>query len=184
MLLLLASFALASDLVIQATVPAEIHLDGQIVAELFTEGELRLPVAIGDHALRVFRNGDPQDMRISVKKGLDTTITVGRTGITTGEALEPLAPVDGVVSVEFRVDDVEGALLVLGDERHRIAPGTVFTTDVKAGSTPMSVRNTKGTVVWATGDLNLTSGPVVVQIRPGRMPEVPSLGGSFSPTLD
>lgn len=184
MLTLIASLALAGDLVIQVTVPAEVHMDGKIIAELFEESELRVPADIGAHRLVVYRNGDPQPLDVTIKKGLDTTLTVGRTGITTGQALERLAPVDGTVSVEFRVDDVEGALLVLGDERHRLAPGTVFHAELKGGETPMSVRSADGTVVWATGSLDLRHGPVIVQINPGRLPEVPSMGGSFQPKIN
>lgn len=184
MLVLLASLAIAGDLVVLASVPAEVHLDGQVLAQLFSEAELRVPVPVGDHTLRIFRNGTPEDVRVSVGKGLDVTVAVGESGISVGEALERLAPVEGTVAVEFRIDDSEGALLLLDGERIALAPGAVVQREVPAGEVPISLRNANGTVVWAVGALHLTSGPVVVQVRPGRLPEVPSLGGRFQPKLD
>lgn len=181
--ILLASLALGGDLVVQATVPAQIHVDGQLVAQLFTESELRVPVQVGSHQVTVYRNGNPEPLEVRVIDGLDTTLVVGRTGTTTGQALERIAPIDGTLQVEFRVGDGEGVLLILDGERHELEPGEVFTTEVQAGDTPMSVRSASGTVVWASGKLALTSGPVVVQLTSGRVPEVPSLGGSFYPSL-
>ncbi|MCO4746946.1 MAG: hypothetical protein KC912_19265 [Proteobacteria bacterium] len=181
MLILLASLALGADLVVHTTVPIELRLDGHVKAQLFSESEVRLPVDLGSHAVTIYRNGTPENFDIVVRKGLDATLTVGKAGVTLGEALERLPPVEGSVPVEFRVADDEGVLLFIGDERHPLTAGSVFTTELPAGETTMSVRSETGTTIWASGVLAIESGPIVVQLNAGRLPEVPSLGGSFQP---
>lgn len=183
MLLFIASLALAGDLVLQATVPVSVHVDGQIAAQIFTEAEIRLPVSVGSHTVTVYRNGNPEQLDVAIRDGLDSTLTIGRTGVTAGEALERMAPVDGPIAVEFRVAKGEGVMLILDGDRHALSSEQVFKTELPGGSTPISVRSASGTVIWSTGSLALTYGPIVVQLTPGRLPEVPSLGGSFEPKL-
>ena len=184
MLLLIASLAFGSDLVIQADVPAEIRLDGQVLAQLFWPGELRTPISVGSHELTIYRNGSPETLMVDARKGLDVVVSISDNGARAGEALERAPESDGTIAVELRAGEQEGALVTLGEARHLLAPGAVLNVKVREGETPMTVRNTSGTVVWARGMLHATSGPLIIDIAAGRLPRVPSLGGKFVPGLE
>jgi hypothetical protein len=73
------------------------------------------------------------------------------------------------------------AQLRIDAKPHAVEPGRDLTLDLPPGAHPMSVRSSDGTVVWATGSLEVAPGePLVVQIGEGRMPEV-SGAGAFNP---
>ncbi|MFT6234865.1 MAG: hypothetical protein ACJAZO_005389, partial [Myxococcota bacterium] len=55
---LLALAASAADLTLEARVPTEIYVDGNVVAKLYQPGALRVRVSEAPHELRVFINGE------------------------------------------------------------------------------------------------------------------------------
>ena len=175
------SAALGGDLLVQASVPTEIHIDGFPAVELFREGEVRLPLETGTHALVVWRNGNPEAFEVSVPAGsTDVVLVVGRTGITTNNRTQAKPAADADVAVELRVLDGVELLVVIDGQRYRVEPGSTLPLTLKPGAHPMTVRSADGTVVWAQGDL-VVEGDLVVQLSDGRLPEVPGGNGRFRP---
>lgn len=159
-------------LVVDARVPAEVMVNGAKLAALYAPSETRFQVEAGHHRLSIWTNGKPTDLEIDVAEGLEARVLVGRTGVTTSSG--PVAGPDpaDAVPVEFRVVGTPAAQVRVGDGREIVQAGRAFTLPLTPGPHPFSVRSADGTAIWATGTLEVTGAPVVVQIAEGRVPEV------------
>jgi hypothetical protein len=189
-LLIALSAALAADpeatdpvvagaLVVDARVPVEILVNGAKLASLYAPGESRFQVEVGHHRVSLWTNGKPTDVELDVAEGQEARVLVGRTGVTTSSGPISTPPAADAVAVEFRVVGTPGAQVRVDDGRHAVQSGRTFTLELAPGAHPLSVRSADGTAIWATGTLQVTGSPVVVQIAEGRVPEV-SGSGSFS----
>jgi hypothetical protein len=190
MLTLLAAAALAADpqpadapgtLHVDAKVPAEILIDGVKLAQLWYAGQASFEVVPGRHQLRVYTSGQPTDFPLDIQPGQGTWVVVGRTGISldslAGEQAATLVPAeDALVPVEFRSLG-GGAQLRVDDQRLLLGSGQRLDVELDAGDHALSVRSADGTVVWATGTLEVDRGDrLVVQIAEGRLPEISGAG--------
>ncbi len=157
-----------------ARVPAEVSLDGSVLAQLFVSGELQIEAAVGSHDLKVVRNGEPETLRVEVPAQGAAVVLVGRNGTSTGfRNMAPAAPVSGEAAVDVRVMGNEPLQLRVDAQRLQISPGDILSMTLTAGSHRVSVRNADGTAIFATGSL-LVDGrdePAVLQIAAGRLPE-------------
>jgi hypothetical protein len=163
----------AGSLLVDAHLPVEILVNGVKLGQLYVPGEARFRLVTGHHLLRLYTNGNPTDLPIDIAEDQEARVLVGRSGVTTTTGPAPAAPdVTVPVPVEFRVVGTPGAQIRVGDGRHVVRSGAVFSLQLVPGSHPMSVRSADGTAIWATGTLEITGSPVVVQISEGRMPEV------------
>jgi hypothetical protein len=160
------------SLVVDARVPVEVMVNGAKLAALYAPGEARFRVEAGHHRLSLWTNGTPTAVELDVAEATEARVLVGRTGVTTstGPVAAP-APAD-VVPVEFRVVGTPAAQVRVGDGRQVVQAGRAFTLALTPGPHPLSVRSEDGTAIWATGTLEVTGAPVVVQIAEGRVPEV------------
>jgi len=176
-----ATVALAGELVVEAHQPAQLHVNGQPVAELYTASVLHLQLAAGDYAVTVMLNGKPESVDVAIPAEGGTTLVIGRSGITTGQiaAAEPAA--DGPAKVEIRVSGAAGVMVQVDEKRHRLGAGEVLTIDLDQGTHKLQIRDHAGTVVWARGTLEVAGAEMVVQVAEGRMPEVAGTGGVFRP---
>jgi hypothetical protein len=165
---------------VDVLLPAEILFDGVKLGQLWIPGKTTFELPTGPHLLRVYTQGNPQDLRITLAADMDLRVVVGRNGVTA----EQLARTDdkaAIVPVDFRVLGTRGASIRMNGTQHAIEPGGQLALELADGSHSLSVRSSDGTVIWATGQLTVHGGaPVVVQIAEGRMPEV-SGAGSFNP---
>ncbi|MEQ1504762.1 MAG: hypothetical protein ABMB14_21165, partial [Myxococcota bacterium] len=162
-----------AELVVDAKIPVEILLEGVKLGQLYYPGEVTFRVVAGHHTVRLYTNGQPTDLPLDLTTGHPTRILVGRTGVTTGAPAEGSAPAaTGPSSVEFRFVGGGAAQVRVEATSHPVEPGRPFTLELAPGVHPMSVRSTDGTVIWATGTLEVATGRVVVQVTEGRMPEV------------
>jgi hypothetical protein len=168
-------------IVFDTRLPAEVRIDGMVVAQLYTGAQLSVKAPVGPHELVILTNGTPRTGKVDVPATGKATVMVGRTGLTTGQsASEPDA--DGTATLQFRVVGSRGVLVQLGDDRFRIDSNSQKGIVMPIGSYDMRVRSADGTVVWANGRLELSRAvPVVVQLAEGRLPEVSGPGSSFSP---
>jgi hypothetical protein len=183
--LLLASFALAGDLVVEARVPVELYVDGHPVAKLFQPGVLRTPLPSGEVEVGLFVDGRLEKRRVVLAEA-DAVIVAGRTGLSwpedslavpAGGGAAPEA-VGGTVSLRSVAD--EDIVVQLSRERHHLPVGGELSVEVPAGTHRMSVRSGDGTVIWANGTLSVFAAGAIVQVSDGRMPEVLG-GGVFTP---
>ncbi|MCB9673591.1 MAG: hypothetical protein H6737_00660 [Alphaproteobacteria bacterium] len=168
-------------IVFDSRLPAEIQVDNNTVAQLFAPGRLIINATVGPHELQVLTNGTPRTGRVEVPHTGAATVVIGRTGLTTGRT-EDEDDADGAAKVEFRVAGDQDVLVQLADDRYRIDAHGQKGVVVPVGSYRMSVRSGNGTVVWASGRLELHQATdVVIQLAEGRMPEVSGGGSSFHP---
>src|SRR5690606_29422688 len=152
--LLLVSSAFAGSLVIDAEVPTEVWLQGQPVVQLFRPGEVRLEAAVGRLPIDVLVDGTRNSLEIDIPAKGSAMLVVGRNGITTDHrAASPDAPTARIV--EFQVSGPEEVTLHLDRAKHQINPGGVLRVELPPGDHPMSVRNARGTIVWAAGTLSV-----------------------------
>jgi hypothetical protein len=186
-MLWLASVAFAGDLVVDAKVPAEIWIGGELAGQLAIPGEMRFQEPAGKTEVTVVLGARPNKIEVDVPDKGEARVLVGRTGITAGEP-DPVAATDAApaipaaaYSVEFRSAGSEDMQLRLDDQRIALAPKQVRKVDLAPGSYQLSIRNESGTVVWARGTLDVGGAGLVVQVADGRMPELSGPGGEFHP---
>lgn len=169
-------------LVVDAKLPAELLMDGHKLVQLFVAGEVHLPVHSGEHEVRVLVGGEPQSLQIEIPKDGRTRLLVGRTGSTSdspatvAEVAVDIDP-DAPTPVEFRVTGPTQVQLRIDDSRHMLDSGGRVSVDLERGAHQVSIRNGAGTVIWASGTLEISgTEPVVVQLTEGRMPEISGQG--------
>lgn len=162
-------------LTVQAHLPTEVLVDGHKIVQLWYPGTASFEVTPGPRVVRLYIGGEATDTPIVFQEGEAVTLMVGRTGVTVDESVTaddaPVAAVEAV-PVEFRCVDA-GAQLRIDDERVIIEPGSTVAVDLALGNHRVSFRNHDGTVIWATGTLQVQAGEkLVVQVSDGRLPEL------------
>jgi hypothetical protein len=180
--LCLTPWALAGEIVVEAEIPVEVILRGEPAAQIYRSGTVILPAETGDHDLTLFVGGRPQKLVVSVPPDGRAHVIVGRTGITTRASLHA-APAASA-PVEVRVTGTESLRLTLAGARIRLGPGEQRSVDLAAGLHPLELRSADGTVVFASGELDvLGTGPVVIHLSEGRAPEVVGSTGAWRPAV-
>jgi hypothetical protein len=167
-------------LVVEAKVPVEVLLEGAKLGELYFPGEVRWTVTEGRHTVRLYVGGKPEDVPVDLVAGSETRIVVGRNGISSSST-RVAAAAAGPSPVEFRLVGSGAAQIRVDSARHAIEPGQNVSLTLPAGNHALSVRSSDGTVIWASGTLEIGGGeigggPLVVLIAEGRMPEVSGRG--------
>jgi hypothetical protein len=175
--------AVAGELVVDVKVPARVAVDGEVVADVYQDGVLRVPWADGAHQVTVTVAGSPQ--RLDVTAAAEPVVLlVGRTGISIGAVANPAAPpvADAVASdVRFRTIGTERLLVQIDAQRVAVSPGKGILLPLQVGDHPISVRSGDGTSVYARGVLTITGGADnVVQVTEGALPETSGAGVHFS----
>ncbi len=181
---LLSAIAFGGELLVQASVPAEVHVDGQPVVQVFYPAEVRVKVRAGEVELTVFVDGNPARHQVEIPQTGAAVVVVGRTGITTGRRPAPPERADvDVIPVEVRSAARSRVMVVLDQERHWVDPGQVVQLELRPGRHGLSVRSGGGTEVWARGalDLRAEEGRVILQVAEGMLPEVAMGPAVFSP---
>jgi len=177
----LESVERVGSIVFDSRLPAEIRVDNQTVAQLFVAGRFTVNAPVGSHLVMVLTNGQPRTTNVDVPATGSATVMVGRTGLTTGRAVGEW-DADGAAQVEFRVAGSQSVLVQLDGDRYRIDGHGYKGVTIPVGNHRMSIRSGNGTVVWASGRLELNkSADVVIQLAEGRMPEVSGAGSAFHP---
>ncbi|MFT6146559.1 MAG: hypothetical protein ACJATT_002356 [Myxococcota bacterium] len=179
---LLALAASAADLTLEARVPTEIYVDGNVVAKLYQPGALRVRVSEAPHELRVFINGESTQQVVDMTHTESSVVIIGRTGISWPENVLAV-PVEADIEIEGRVSfrsvADEDVVVTIGRDRRTISPGEETEWVVGPGTHSMSLRNSGGTVIWVRGQLHIDGDDAIVQLADGRMPEVLGQGGQF-----
>lgn len=167
---------------VDAKLPTEILVDGQKVGQLYREGEVAFSWPVGSHMLRVFVNGAPTDLPIEVNETTPVHVLVGRTGTTAVQVAPPEATdSDGQTAIAFRLAGTSGARVRVGTNQLQLGPAQQPELTLAVGSYPFSARSEDGTIIWASGTLEVLDGErIFVQVSEGRMPEV-SGSGQFHP---
>lgn len=170
------------ELVFDARLPSELRVDGRTVAVLYATGTFAMQAPLGPHQVVVITNGTARTIDVEVPRTGSVVVMVGRTGLTAGKRGPTLAEDGSVVPLDLRVTGDRDVLVQIGEQRWHVNARGSKAVEVPVGSHAMSVRSGNGTVVWATGTLDLTAaGPVVLQLTEGRMPEVSGVGTAFHP---
>lgn len=178
---LLASAAMAGNLVVEAKVPVEVWVADRMIGELAQPAELHVDAEPGPTKVVLMVGGEPTTLEVDVPAEGSARVLVGRTGITTGQQAAPERGDAAAHRVEFRSSASEALVLVVADDRHTLSPRETLALDLPPGKHPLSLRNQNGTVVWAHGTLIVDGAGLVVQLADGRMPEIAGSGGSFTP---
>lgn len=166
-------------LVIDAKVPTEFTVDGHKVAELLWAGEFRVQVTSGERKVRAWVAGNVRDLTVDIPPEGVAVVVVGRTGLSAGDAA-PVGDV-GPVAVEIRVVGSEPVTIRLDDQKMTVDAGESRKLTLAAGRHSLSVRNASGTVVWATGEIQVDgTSPIVLQLTEGRAPEVSGTGAFYA----
>jgi hypothetical protein len=174
------SLAAAGQLVVDARVPTEVHVDGHPAVELFTAAVVNLELPPGKVNLTVYINGKPAKYAVDIPEKGSATLLVGRTGVTTGTSAAAPAGT-GPQGVEFRVSGASAVMVQVDNDRHKLSPGQSITVELTAGEHRLAVRDESGTTIWARGVLAVGGNPLVVQVSEGRVPEIAGEGGIFRP---
>jgi hypothetical protein len=167
-------------LCVDARVPTEVAVDGHRVAELIYPAELRVGVPSGSRTVRTWVHGEARDLRIDVPVNGEAHVLVGRSGVSAGAppTVAPPEPV-GPSDVQIRVVGDAAVQIRVDRQRWQVGAGDMARVTLAAGAHEMSVRSPDGTVVWATGQLEV-GGPLVLHVAEGRAIEV-SGPGRFEP---
>lgn len=163
--------------------PAEISIDRHMVAQTYIGAKVRVNASVGEHTVKIVTNGQPKLLDIEITQAGTVLVLIGRTGVTTGFQLEaPPGEEGSLTKAQLRVAGQRDVMLQIGDQRFRLNPGSTEDVELAVGRHKVSVRSGDGTVIWATGTLEVkTNEPVVVQLAEGRMPEVSGSGSVFFP---
>lgn len=164
--------ALAGTLVIDAKVPTEIRGPDAVLAQLYVPSVLSVDLDGGTYEFIVFRNGNPETIRLEVPAEGTARMVVGEAGITAPPAPKKTEDLPAETTVEFRTVGTVAVMVQLPDERLRVSPGHAQTVTLPTGTHAMKVRSSDGTVIWARGELTLGGKDTVVQLSEGRGPEV------------
>jgi len=161
-------------LVVDSHLPAEVLIDGKTIGQLFQDATLRVEVPSGLRMLRVYTNGQPQDLSITMPADGEIHLLIGRTGVTVDQQ-SALSDDDEqvMVPIQIRVAGSVGVQLVVERERYALKAGEQRSLEWASGDHQVSVRSHDGTVVWARGTLTVSGKDLVlVQLSEGRLPEV------------
>lgn len=175
--MLLCTSLFAAELEVEADVPIELVIDGQVSARIYAPARVTLrQLNPGEHDLIVFRGGKGTPLKVTLPAEGRARLLVGK------EALEVLddAPAEPsseatTASVEVRLSDgLDAALLTLGDQRIKLRSGApAVLPALPPGEHRVEVRSADGTAIWARGELELQGGDeLVIVISEGRAPEV------------
>lgn len=179
--LLFLSAAFAGEVVIDVKLPARLSLDGELVAEVYREGVLRLPVKDGPHQLVVTTGGMPSSFQVDVGPR-PTVVIVGRSGISVSQDDQEQVVPMGDAQVRFRSAHNERLMVQVGNQRVVVSAGDGILIPLPVGEYPMTVRNPDGTSIFARGMLQVRGGAdLVVQISEGMLPETSGEGVAFHP---
>lgn len=196
--LLACCLAHAGEIVVDAKVPVRLSLDGELVAELYAESRLVLPVGDGGHTLVVTTDGTPQSYQVTAGS-TPVTVLVGRTGTSIGVPADSVSVhvertiAGGPVDVRFRTVGRERLMIQLGQQRVVVPPGNGVLLPLDLGEHPLTVRSSDGTNVFARGVLTVsgagvtaqgigTAGEAVVQLAEGKIPETSGDAVAFDAT--
>ncbi len=175
---LLLGSAFAAELIVDAQIPTELAINGLPIAQIFVPSRISVDRPAGLAEITLFVDGKPQFFSVEIKNDKPTWFVVGKTGITVSQPEATAAT--GPAKAEFRVSGTGTVQLRLGDAVYRLAPGDSKSIELEPGEHPMSLRDSKGTAIWARGMLNIQPGGVmIVQLADGRLPEVVGSGGAF-----
>ncbi|MFT4621550.1 MAG: hypothetical protein ACI8PZ_000202 [Myxococcota bacterium] len=164
---------------VDSHVPADIVVDGVRLAQLYTAGQLEVPIDVGSHEVFITTNGVQRRLQVQVPEGAVARVLVGRNGLS-GDVFADTPEVVEFTPVEFRATGLEGIGVRVAGKRIRVGPGAAVRVDLPPGEHPCILNNLDGTVIWARGILHV-AGPevVVLQLTEGRAPEI-SGEGTFS----
>lgn len=161
-----------ATLTFDCKVPAEILVDGVKVGQLWFPGSATWKVAAGPHHVRIYVAGQPTEHPVSTVADASYTFLVGRTGTTMSNTTTAAPAATGPVRVGVRVVGAQAAQVRIDDRRETVVAGQELVLELPTGTHPLSLRSAEGTAIWSTGVLELTGGPVILQVSEGRMPEV------------
>lgn len=183
--LFLLGSALAGTLVLDAKVPTELRSEGSQLVQIYVPGEVRLELGSGIIDLIVFRNGNPETVRVEIPEEGEARLIVGKAGVSApapSEAAATPREVAPETNVEFRTVGSIAVMVQLDQKRIRVSPGTPHTLTLPTGTHAIKVRSSDGTVIWAQGNLDLGGHDTVVQLTEGRGPEVSGKDARWSTT--
>lgn len=162
-------------------IPAEVRLDGVVLAQLFTPGRLIVDTALGTREVMVVTNGIPRTLAIDVLGDGRTVVLVGRNGLTSSRMADE-AEAEGEVPMQLRVAGDQDVLVTFGDERYHVDAYGSRDLTLPVGTHDMTVRSGDGLVLWARGHVTLERSELtIVQLSEGRLPEISGSGARFHP---
>ncbi|MFT7520395.1 MAG: hypothetical protein ACI9MC_002540 [Kiritimatiellia bacterium] len=170
--------ALASDIVIEAEVPVEVAIDGHPMAQVFYAATMRFTATEGEHTVTLIERGNPSKLVVQVPKEGAVRVVVARTGVSTATVNSD--PTADIATVDLRLMGNEGVRVTLDGHRYTLASGDQKQLELSRGWHKMDVRSYSGTVIYASGNLEVAgTGDVIVHLSAGRGPEVTGTTGRW-----
>lgn len=175
--LLFVNPLLASDLEIEADVPIEVVIDGQVAARIYHPATVTLHgLTPGAHELIVFRGGTGTPMGLTLPEEGVSRLLVGRAAmelLDAADAAETTTLTTG--QLELRLEGgLDSALVRLGDQRLTLTAGApTLLPALPVGEHQVEIRSGDNAVIWARGVLTVSGGDeLVIVISEGRTPEI------------
>ena len=176
--LVLLAPALAGDIVVQTSVPAEIQLGGQPLLQTWGPATLRVTdIDPGLASIRVVRGEQTQDIDVMVPDEGAATLVVGQGAPSTHPTA---APAPGP-SVELRATAGQKFSVIVDGKRTTVVRSQhpVRLEGITAGPHTLELRTVDLTVVWAKANLDLVADDqVVITGQEGYAPEVKGREGA------
>lgn len=172
---LLGALALAGSLVIQTSVPSEVHLDGKPVLKSFSATSTTIPdVPEGPHQVTVYRDGIGRKLEVAIPAQGAVRLLVGSEALDTDTP--PVQPTDAAPPlVELRAAPGQSFSLLIDGERSGTlsSRASVVIDDLAVGEHSFELRSSDMLTVWVRGTLILRAGDnLIVRAAEGRMIEV------------
>lgn len=171
---LLGALTLAGSLLIQTSVPAEVHLDGAKVFESFEATHASLPdVPAGPHQIVVYRDGVGRKLDVEVPREGVLRVLVGAESLDTDQAAA--RPASATPRVELRAAAGQSFALILdGARTTNLSSKAPLTLDqLTPGEHTFELRSANMQTIWVRGTLLLKAGDdLIIRAAEGRMIEV------------
>lgn len=179
--------AFAGDVVIDVRLPARVSLGGEILADMYQPGVLRVERPEGQHALVVAVQGEPSRALLDVPEQGVVRALVTHEGITSTRPVRAKKAPDDAVPLQLDVHALGSSrlMLVADGKRHEVGPASPISVELAVGDHPITVRSHDGGVVYSRGVLRIrTGGEGLLQLVEGAAPRVSGEGVDFVATGD
>lgn len=186
-LYLVSSPALAGTVLVEATLAAEVHLEGVPMVRTYGPGSVTLPdMKEGEYNFQVWRRGNPTEISVKVPNQGRVRLMIGDETLSTDAAPETTAAVEGAAPpvVLFKASpDQHFGVLIDGKRVASLHPEHPLKFEALGpGTHTIELRSVDYTTVWSRGELQLQPGDdLALTVTEGKPVEAFGREGAWKP---